>query len=128
AQGLEMLVTIELEGCVAPAVDQPETWPETCGDTFPVARGPRLPEPVVPPRLSVGDSGCRRLGRQLVEAGECLVLAIGVEELDARHEAIGAEDIDRQEHPLIGTAAGRVGAGAGPAERQRNRPDAGAFG
>src|SRR5947208_11750736 len=95
-----MLITIELEVCVAPAVDQPETWRETCGDTFPVARGLRLPEPVAPPRLSVCQSRFRRLGCQLVEAGERLVLTIGVEELDARHEAIGSEDPEEEERPL----------------------------
>src|SRR5947199_5777190 len=106
AQGLEMLVTIELEVCVAPAVDQPETWPETCGDTFPVARGPRLPEPVVPPRLSVYESGCRGLGRQLVEGSERLVLAVDVEHLEARHETVGAEDPEEEERPFENAAAG----------------------
>ncbi len=39
----------------------------------------------------------RRLGRQLVEAGERLGVAVGVEQLEARHEAIGSEDPEQEE-------------------------------
>ena len=47
----------------------------------------------------------RRLdfGRQLVEAGERLGVAIGIEQLDARHEAIGSEDPEQEEWPLEGS-------------------------
>ena len=53
------------------------------------ARGP----PPTGSRLSMRGSSA---GRQLVEAGERLGVAIGVELLDARHEAVGAEDPEEE--------------------------------
>src|SRR5439155_13511249 len=49
-----------------------------------------------------------RLGRQLVEAGERLGVAVGFEHLPAPHEAIEAEDMERNGAPLEAAAAGAV--------------------
>src|SRR5215813_8232038 len=87
-----MLVAIEVELGVAPAIDHPEAGREERDDPLPVARCPGLLEPVQDPRRRVGDAGGRWwLGRQLVEAGEGLVLAIGGEPLGARDETVGSE-------------------------------------
>src|SRR5439155_20277402 len=80
-----------------------------------------------PPALALLDSSgwwsrhsChRRLGRQLVKAGERLVLAVGVEVFDARQQAIGSEDPEREELPLIGATAGAGGAKVSPAHEER---------
>ncbi len=66
--------------------------------------------------------GCDRAGgsrRQLVEAGERLGVAVGIELLAARHEAIGSEDPEHEEGPLEGAAAGAVGAEVRPAHEER---------
>ena len=61
----------------------------------------------------------RRLGRQLVEAGERLGIALGVELLPARQETIDSEDPEHQELALVGTAAGAEGARIRPAHEER---------
>ncbi len=44
---------------------------------------------------------------------------VGVEQLDARHEAIGSEDHEPEEVPLEGAAAGAIGAEVRPAHEER---------
>ena len=61
----------------------------------------------------------RRLGRQLVEAGERLGVAVDVELLEARQEAIASEDPEQEELPLEGAAAGAVGAEERPPHEER---------
>src|SRR5439155_11979853 len=51
------------------------------------------------------ESRRRWLGGQLVEARERLDLALGVELLPARQEAVGSEDPEHEEVPLEGAAA-----------------------
>src|SRR5438093_13469141 len=71
------------------------------------------------PKWRARESRPRRRDRQLVEAGERVVFAIAVEELEARHEAIGAEDMEQEEQPLVGAAASAGGAKVTPAHEQR---------
>src|SRR5207249_3054316 len=66
-----------------------------------------------------GGSRRRRLGRQLLEAGERLGVAVGVEELPAPHETVDAEDIERDEAPLEAAAAGAVRTEVRPAHEER---------
>jgi len=47
----------------------------------------------------------RRLGRERLEARERFGVAVGVEVLHAREQAIGSEDRELDEPPLVGTAA-----------------------
>ena len=54
------------------------------------------------------ESRRRRLGRQLVEAGERLGGTIDIEPLDPRYETIGAEDREHKELSLVGAAGGAV--------------------
>ena len=63
--------------------------------------------------------GSRRLGRQLVEACERLGLAVGVEPLHPRHEAIASKDEVRKVLPLEGAAAGASRAQVRPAQEER---------
>src|SRR5207249_9390443 len=71
-----------------------------------------------------GGSRRRRLGRQLLEAGERLGVAVGVEELPAPHETVDAEDIERDEAPLEAAAAGAVRTEVRPAHEERVGSDA----
>src|SRR6058998_3552298 len=64
------------------------------------------------------ESRRRWLGRQLVEAGERLVLALGVEEFDAC-QAIGSERIEYDERPLIGAPASVGGSSVSRAHDER---------
>src|SRR5262245_52873537 len=61
----------------------------------------------------------RRLGRQLVEAGERLVGGVDVEELEARLEAVGSEDAELESVLLEFAAACPIGA------RERRTPEDG---
>ena len=61
----------------------------------------------------------RWLGRQLVEAGERLGLAIGVEPLPACQEAVGSEDPEQEEVPLEGASTDADGARGRPAHEER---------
>jgi hypothetical protein len=80
-------------------------------------RGVR-PHPTLASHRGSGRPGSESLGRQLVEADERLGVAVGVEELDARHEAIGLENPEHEEHSLVGTAAGAVGAEVSPPQEE----------
>src|SRR6266571_6921320 len=110
-----MPAAIELEAHHLAPVHAPESRCEARGDAVPVACLPRLPEAVPGPRRRVRDAGGRRRpGRQLVEAGERLVVAISIEDLVARQQAIASEDPEPEERSLIGTAAGAGGAEVSP--------------
>src|SRR5438876_6995688 len=71
------------------------------------------------------DPGCRggrarlRRRRQLVEAGERLVLALAVELLPARDEAVGSEDPQLAKVSFERAAAGAVRAGVRPPYEER---------
>ena len=78
-------------------------------------RGVRAHAALVPLRR---ESRRRWLGRQLVEAGERLVLALGVEEFDAC-QAIGSERIEYDERPLIGAPASVGGSSVSRAHDER---------
>src|SRR5437867_3415904 len=67
--------------------------------------------------VETGDGRCCRVraypaptpvGRQLVEARECLGVVLGVERLHASHEATGSEDPEEQESPLVTASAGPI--------------------
>src|SRR5262249_22075516 len=69
-------------------------------------RGVRL-QPAVGPRCGLRCDG-RRSGRQLLEAGERLGVALGVELLRASHEAIDSEDPEVAKASLERATAGAV--------------------
>src|SRR5262245_61114679 len=111
AQGLKSPVAIEVEMHQCPTVALPESRRVDRGDAFPVPSVPRRHEAVRGPRRRVGDEGGRRrLGGELVEAGEGLGVALGVEELVARYEAIGSKDPEYEKRNLESAAAHAIGA------------------
>jgi hypothetical protein len=60
-----------------------------------------------------------RSTRQLVEASECLVLAVVVEVLPAREPPIECEDPQHQASPLVGSTGGAVGSMVRQADEER---------
>src|SRR5262249_60706314 len=103
-----MLVAIEVEVGVAPVIDCPEAWRIERGDPIPVTRCPRVCETIHGPRRRVLDArGPRHGGRffgaalaELVEAGERLGLAVNVELLPARDEAVRPKGPESEVGPL----------------------------
>ena len=87
-----------------------------------VGRGVRS-HPALAPRRGSGwngrESRCGWLGRQLVEAGERLVIVVGVEHLDASGEALGIEDPQDEERTLEVAATGPVAALLTQTDEQR---------
>src|SRR5207249_7138408 len=65
------------------------------------------------------ESHVRRSGRQLFEAGERLVITVGVELFVARQEAIRSVHPEHEETSLVRTASGTQRAGVGPADEER---------
>ena len=63
----------------------------------------------------------RRTGPQRVEAGDRLGLAVDVEVIEARQQAIASEDPELEELPLEGAAASAVGAEERPPQEERVR-------
>src|SRR5262249_33971388 len=61
------------------------------------------------------ESQRRSLSGQLVEAGERLAVTVPIEILETRQEAIGPEDPEPEEMPLVGTATGTLGPEVRPA-------------
>src|SRR5436309_14595380 len=114
-----MSVTIEVEMHHRPVVDSPVSRRVERGDTLPIASFPRLLEAIPRPRRGVRNTGRSRFPGQLVEAGERLGLAVGVEILDARQQAIGSEDLEEEVLPLIRAAAGAGDAKVSPAQEER---------
>src|SRR5262249_61941181 len=83
-------------------------------------RGVRLQPPTPPGCASCRAGGRRRRSRgEYVESRERLVVAIGVEELDARQKTIGPGHPEPEEMPLVGAATGPVGAEVRPAYEER---------
>src|SRR5436309_1019274 len=62
------------------------------------------------------------LGRELVEAGERLIVVVGIEQLVAGYEAVASKNEEHEELPLEGTAASACRAEVRPARQQRVRP------
>src|SRR5262249_8393732 len=92
---------------------------EPCGNertqTLPIVSLPRFAKPLSGPRPGVLDRfGRGRRDRHLVEAGERLVLPIGVEVLETRDAAVGSEGPQLKELALEGAAADALDAGKRP--------------
>ena len=70
---------------------------------------------------AAADGAHRRLDDQLVEAGQRVGLAVGIEVLEARQKAIASEDPELEELPLEGAASSAVGAKERPPPEERIR-------
>src|SRR5262245_1022220 len=109
-----MLLPIELQVHHRATVAQVILWWKGRGDALPVAGLPCFGPALHGTGRRVLDA-CRRkrLGRDLIEASEGLILAVDVEGLDSSDEAIGAEDPEHEERALIESPARAVGSAMG---------------
>jgi hypothetical protein len=112
----ERTTIVELEGRVDESLD-----------ARPIARGESTRDAIDRSRRGVDERRRGRLDRhqravvaaERVEAGERLGRAVGLEELQPRHQAVGAEDSEPQEVPLVRPAAAAIGARVHPAHEER---------
>src|SRR5262245_48173534 len=63
----------------------------------------------------------RLLGREIVESGEGHFLAVRIEQLVARYEAVASKEPEQEERPFEGTAAGTGRADVRQAQQERVR-------
>ena len=126
-----MPVAIELDTHHLPAVDQPESRREARGDAFPVASLPRLPEAVR--RTASPRSRCARpapVRRPSALSTSSSKRASASASRSASNSSMrvtrpsASEDPEPEELPLVGAAAGAVGAEVRPAHEERIGPQA----
>src|SRR5262245_51194527 len=117
-----MLLTIELEAYHRPTIAQVVLRRVDRCDALPVTRLPCLgPAPHGTGRRVLDGWPRRGHGRELVEAGERLVLVIHVEVLEARDATVGTEGPEVEKLALERAAADAVDAREHPPGEERTR-------
>ena len=116
----------DLEPHHAAPVVHPQHRREHGHDAIPVVRRPTARQPRHRSRRGVGEARRRGFLRpragavgELVEAGERLDVALGIECLAVDDQPVGAEDTEEKEWRLEDTTAAAVGSGGGPAQQDR---------